>query len=311
MDKRPRVLLTGAGGQLGAYLTAEFAHRDEGRHPVIAWSGSAPDYSSPFPMVKVELTDRSEVERQFEKASPDIVLHVAARSRVDRCLEDPEGARQVNSEATAQLVELAGRHDARLLYVSTDMVFDGAEAPYDESAVPRPLSVYGRTKREGELPVLAYPRGLVARVSLLYGPSRNGRPNFFDLQCQALAQDTPCRLFSDEWRTPVAFHSAAQMLVRLALSNQTGLIHVGGPERMTRLEMGTRLARFLAVSGKGIQSIQREEIHSAEPRPRDTSLVSTTLETLIPKIQWPRFEQGLAELGVRTTTMPQGRFERG
>jgi dTDP-4-dehydrorhamnose reductase len=217
-------------------------------------------------------------------------------SRVDQCYANKEEAHQVNAVATSQLADLAERHEARLVMVSTDLVFDGSAPPYAEEAAACPRSHYGRTKLLGEQAVLSHRQGLVARVSLLFGPARNGRLTFFDQQREALQRREPCRLFADEWRTPLSLSMAARVLRQLALSDKTGLVHVGGPERMSRLEMGERLAKFLGLSTEAIVPVHQKELVTPEPRPSDVSLDSRRLQSWLPELSWLTFDESLAEL---------------
>src|SRR5436305_4941697 len=107
------------------------------------------------------------------------------------CHRDPARARRVNVGGTATLAELAAKARARLVLVSTDLVFDGEHAPYREPDPPAPLSVYGASKRAAEEAVLAHPRHAVARLSLLFGPGLGGRPSFFDEQVAAFRAGRP------------------------------------------------------------------------------------------------------------------------
>src|SRR5262249_53922299 len=160
----------------------------------------------------LDLTDAGAVRRAFAAARPDVVLHAAALPRVSDCHRDPGAARRVNVTATATLADLTERAGARLVHISTDMVFDGEAAPYAEDAARAPLRVYGRTKAGAEAVVLAGRRNAAPRVSLLFGPSRCGRPSFFDDQVRALRTGQPLTLFADEWRTPLDLDSAARAL---------------------------------------------------------------------------------------------------
>ena len=153
----------------------------------------------------IDLTDGDGRDRRPPPQTDlgDVVLHAAALARVVDCCRDPERARHVNTDATQTLAGLAADAGARLVLVSTDLVFDGENAPYRETHAASPASVYGWTKREAEVAVLAVPRSAAVRVSLLYGPSLHGRPSFFDEQVAALRAGRPVTLFRDEWRTPL------------------------------------------------------------------------------------------------------------
>jgi dTDP-4-dehydrorhamnose reductase len=290
------VLVTGASGQLGGYLLRELA--DTGT-PVTAWSGSRASRVLGVPLQPVDLADADGIAAAFREARPSAVLHAAALASVAECRRDPALARQVNTQGSALLAELASQAKARLLLVSTDLVFDGECGGYREADVPAPLSVYGRTKAEAEQAVLAVPRSVVVRVSLLFGPTHSGRPAFFDEQVAALRECRPVTLFADEWRTPLDLATAARALVAVLRSDVGGLLHLGGPERLSRVDMGRRLATYLGAEGASIVAATRDSVPSAEPRPRDVSLDASRWRELFPAQPWPRFEEALAGMGLR------------
>lgn len=290
-----RVLVTGATGHLGAYLVRELTVRG---YEVRPWAHVRPATVCGVPARAVELTDRSEVTSAFREAAPDVVIQAAAMSAVGDCFRDPDRAEAVNVGGTATLAELCAAAGSRLVFVSTDLVFDGERAPYSEVDPPAPLSVYGRTKAAAEHAVLAAAGDAVVRVSLLFGPALGGRPSFFDQQAEGLRAGRPTRLFHDEWRTPLGLATAARALIEIATSDVTGLFHVGGPERMSRLEMGQRLAAYLGTGTAGVVSASRLDV-PGEPRPRDVSLDSTRWSNSFPDFASSTFEQSLAEMDVR------------
>jgi dTDP-4-dehydrorhamnose reductase len=292
-----RILITGASGLLGPYLLREWGSA----RGVAAWSGSRQGEFFGVPLRTVDLGDPDGVARAFRQAQPDVVVHAAARARVADCFGDPQGAHRVNVGGTATLASLCVLTGARLVFVSTDLVFDGERAPYREEDAALPLSVYGKTKLEAEAAVRALPGGVVVRVSLLYGPSLlSGRPSFFDDQVAALRAGRPLTLFRDEWRTPLDLDTAAKALLAVARSDVTDVVHVGGPERLSRLEMGGRLTQFLGVDGADIAAVERAQAPAAEPRPRDVSLDSSHWRRLFPALPWPSWDEAMRQLPWRT-----------
>jgi dTDP-4-dehydrorhamnose reductase len=288
-----RLLLTGASGQLGSYLLSELARLS---HEVIAWSGSGTGSLSGFPLQTVELGDTDRVVAAFREARPTGVIHAAAVASVAECYRDPERARQVNVGGTRLLTELAAESRARLLFVSTDLVFSGNAAPYQEGAEPAPLSGYGRTKAEAETIVLGVPRSLAVRVSLLFGPSLTGRASFFEQQLAALRKRKKMKLFEDEWRTPIALPAAARALLALVECDTAGVLHLGGPERLSRLEMGRRLAGHLGLDPFTFVASRQAESPAPEPRPRDVSLDSGRWRRLFPQHPWAKLEDAFREM---------------
>jgi dTDP-4-dehydrorhamnose reductase len=287
-----RLLITGAGGLLGAYLLRETANRDN----VVAWGGPRGGERFGISLRPIDLTDAAAVADALRSDRPDVVLHAAGLARVADCWRDPERARLVNTDATQTLANLAANAGVRLVLVSTDLVFDGENAPYRETHTASPVSVYGWTKREAEVAALATPRSAVARVSLLYGPSLHGRPSFFDEQAAALRAGRPVTLFRDEWRTPLDLVTAARALVAVAASDFSGLLHVGGPERLSRLDMGLRLAKFLGIDSSPIITTDRAAAPAPEPRPRDVALDSSRWQAAFPSIPWPGGEEAFRQL---------------
>ena len=215
------------------------------------------------------------LETLCRRERPAIVVHTAAIASVALAHAQPALALRINVEASAELARAAAEIGARLVYVSTDMVFDGERAPYAESAPAQPGSVYGRTKRDGELAVLGACAALVVRLPLMYGLPALPRPNTFAAQVRALRDQQPLQLYHDEFRTPLWLDDGADALIRCARSQLTGLLHVGGPERLSRLDMGVQLAEALGAPPACLVSSSRNAQPAAEPRARDLSLDSS------------------------------------
>ena len=144
MKKRARLLVTGASGFLGARLVLEARRRGW-----FAFGASRSPWEEDG-AVQADLARRGEGERLLEEVRPEAVIHGAAMSRIPDCEKDPELAARVNRDGTGELARAAARRDLPFLYVSTDHVFDGNSAPYGPEDPPSPVSVYGRTKVEGE-----------------------------------------------------------------------------------------------------------------------------------------------------------------
>ena len=212
---------------------------------------------------------------RFRAVGDDLLLlHLAAMSRYGRCQERPEDASRVNVESTGALAQCVRSLGGRMVFTSTDLVFDGEHPPYSEKDHPKPLSVYGETKASGEDFLLEDPKSLVLRVPLLYGPSFDGERGASDHVLRELRAGRKIHLFSDEIRTPLLVSEAAERLVALALDfSVTGIKHLPGPESLSRLELGLRVAREAGCDTSLIVEASRLAL-PGPPRPRDCSLVS-------------------------------------
>jgi dTDP-4-dehydrorhamnose reductase len=286
-----RIVVTGASGQLGTYLVDRLSG---GPHELIAWSGRAQPARGQRRTEPVDLTDSLAVAAALDLADPEVVIHLAAISSTETARREPKLAQAVNVEGTRRLAEWAARHDRRLVYTSTDLVFDGSRSWNGEDDPALPILQYGQTKRDAEPAVLATPRGLVARLSLLFGPSRSETAGYFDRAIATMRAGTPQSFFIDEFRTPLDFITASRILVRLALSESTGLLHVGGRERLSRFDLMRRAAAVLGVDPRFVRADRRADALSAETRPADVSLDTSRLVRLFPDFEFPGVEDALA-----------------
>lgn len=285
-----RILVTGASGQLGPYVVDELVRRG---HDVVAWSGTSSGQVAGVSLSPVDLTDESAIDRAWSETAVEVVIHLAAQAKPADAFRDPEHTRRVNVDATAALADQSVRWGSKLVFTSTDLAFDGENAPYSEDRDACATSVYAQSKFQAERIVLEHAdRPVVVRTALMFGPSRFGAPNFFDQQVAALrAGDLP-KLFHDEYRTPLALCTAAAGLAEAAEVDATGLYHLGGPERMSRVEFYERLAAYLGVEAK-YEAINRLDIDSPEPRAADVSLVSDKFYAAFPATPRPTMEQAL------------------
>lgn len=258
-----RVLLTGASGYLGHWL-APLLEIHPGVELVTAGRGRESD-------VPLYLDDAKAVRLALEVVAPDMILNAAACSRMSECEADPDLARRINVEAVRALASTG----ARLLQVSTDLVFDGTRAPYSSSDPPSPVSVYGRTKADGES-AAAGPDNLVVRLPLLFGPSFDGKRGATDMIRAGLDAGRPMHLYDNEYRTPLHVADAAQALVGLLLdASETGIVHLAGADRLSRYELALRFCQ-----AAGVQLVDCHAVDCSSPlRPPDVSLVGRKAAT--------------------------------
>lgn len=297
LSSTARILLTGATGQLGSYLLRELRQRELKVEP---WSSRVGANVAGVPCRQVDLRDVDHVSDAFDEFKPDFVIHAAAVSSVSACAKDPTRARQVNATATRVLAELAQKQHARLIFTSTDLVFDGRQGDYRETDSATPVSVYGHSKAAAERCVVHCDNQLALRISLLFAPCINGRPGFFDHQLAAVQQGSRCFLFEDEWRTPLNTQQAAEGILTVAATDIKGILHLAGPESITRFEMGQRLAKVVGADPNLIIPNRRGDSEGNEPRPRDVSLCCDQWCQHFPDFPRPSYEESLRALGVAT-----------
>jgi dTDP-4-dehydrorhamnose reductase len=279
-----RVLVTGASGQLGVYLLDAL---EPLRCAVIAASGAQRGERRGHALVPLALDDPERLGKLLDALAPDAVLHAGAISKPAGVLEAPELARRVNVEATGAIARWCASNARRLVFTSTDLVFDGRRGWYREGDAVSPTGLYARMKVDAEARVLACAGGLVARLALLYGPSRQRAPSYFDDAIEALRAGEPQTFFVDEWRTPLDLDTAALALVGLLGGTATGVVHVGGPSRLTRMELMRGVAEGLGIDVGLVRGNRLADRPGPEPRPADTSLETRRLMELLPNLERP------------------------
>jgi dTDP-4-dehydrorhamnose reductase len=272
------VWVTGAGGLIGNAL-------------VQTASRFAPSWHvHGLVRAELDLLDFEAVRRRFESERPQLVIHCAALTHTPTCQSNPELARKLNVEVTAALAELAS--EIALIFLSTDLVFDGRLGNYDESARVNPLSIYAQSKAAAERIVLANPRHTVIRTSLNGGTSPTGDRGFNEQLRRAFEKGQTLTLFTDEFRCPIPAIVTARAVWELAALDQPRLYHVAGAERLSRWEIGQLLAaRWPQLNPK----IKPESLatYRGAPRAPDSSMNCRKAQQLL-SFPLPRFSEWLA-----------------
>jgi dTDP-4-dehydrorhamnose reductase len=207
-----KILITGSGGMLGQELCRTLS---QGGDEVAGLDITVPDNAAADPdLYNASINDAEAVERVFSDASPDIVIHAAAWADVDACEKDPGKARKVNVEGTANIVKAAEKISAPLIYISTDFVFDGKKnSPYTETDECDPLSVYAKTKREGEeIGAGILKDHAIVRTSWLFGP---GGRNFVDAIVAKASVGNVIKVVKDQVGSPTYTKDLAQAIKEL------------------------------------------------------------------------------------------------
>lgn len=254
----PKLLITGASGDLGRPLSVLAGQ---------AWQTTSTYHSRPSigggTPARLNLRDRAATMTLVRDVQPDVIIHAAAS---DRSAE----MAATNREAAQNIVAAARDVGARLLALSTDMVFDGTAAPYAEDAPPAPLSEYGRVKAENERLFLeTYPNSLVVRTSLIYDFSPDNRQAGWLVETVQAGKKVP--LFVDEIRNPVWSWNLAEALLELAQGTASGILHVAGPEPISRWVLGAALLEELGLDpAQAAEPVRAADL--APHRPRDLTL---------------------------------------
>lgn len=274
------ILVTGGAGFLGANILMQAS---------VETLVHAVDFA-PLPLEggnlvwhALDLADSAALRRLFLELKPDAVIHTAALSDIDFCEANPEKAEAVNVGASLQIAELCRGSGARLIYFSSDSVFDGKKGWYAETDMPGPINQYARTKVAAEAGIARIcPDHVIIRPSLIMGlPVLDSGNSFLWRLVQSLKRGVPSGFPSAEFRTPVDVISLSRATLECAAAGFTGALHLAGNDRLSRYEIGRRIARSLGYREELILDKKPEIATGRALRPADASLDNTRAKSLL------------------------------
>lgn len=276
--KRPtRVLVTGASGLLGREVMKEI-QGDTWKVRGLYASRPGKD------LVQCNLLEASELETQFVEFAPDVVIHAAAERRPDVVFNKPEAAKHLNIDVTANIASACKRHNAWLVFISTDYVFNGECPPYTTDAKPQPLSTYGEQKVDGEnLCSETCPTSAVLRIPLLYGnmeyPAESGVTILYDQLQKKIKMADHLQKRYPTYTVDVAKILHKMLEVQFAGGQQlTGVYHWQAEECLTKYDMLQSIATIVEIDASQVEA---SSTVAPFPVPMDTHLDSSRLETAL------------------------------
>jgi dTDP-4-dehydrorhamnose reductase len=220
----------------------------------------------------VDVRDRDRVRTVVHTNCPDAVVTVHGPSDITWCEAHPEQALAAHRDGARHLADVLDVR--RVLLISTDNVFPGRKESCAESEPTEPANAYGRAKLAAEKELLATGNALALRVSLVYGWDRTGlRPNFFTICAQRLSAGQPVAVPNDHWNSPVLVNDVAAWTTGLLDSGHTGVVHLGGPRRLTRVAWARHIADAYGVDPDLVRPTPRHSTDYA-CRPRNACLHS-------------------------------------
>jgi len=263
------ILVTGASGLLGASLVS--LAQEQGREVVGIYHRN-PVHIGGARLLAADLADQAETCRIFQELRPSCVVHCAAATDVDWCEEHPDEAHRVNVMVPAVIAGISSRSDTRLLYISTDSVFDGERGNYAETDKPGPVNVYAKTKLQGEREVLRqHPTASIARVNL-YGWNAQNKESLAEWVLKQLTLGSVVPGFSDVVFCPILANDLADIMLALLDQNLAGLYHVVGSEPVSKYEFARRVASTFGFHPGQVVPTRMADAGLKARRPQDTSL---------------------------------------
>ncbi len=274
-----KILITGGSGLLGQYLNIQLSKVNEIVTTYNSNAGNCNSYNS----LRIDLTDSIALKKLFSSYKPDVVIHTAAISRPETCDKLPMNfVQSVNIKSTIEIAELCELHKSKLIYTSTDLVYDGDQGPMlKEDAKLKPVSLYAESKLQSEVGIInTFDNYIILRTSLLYGIGLNHSTNNFHSLLINLKKNYTSKLFYDQFRTPLSLTDAAQLIGKLTDPDLKSItLNFGGKERVSRVMLGEVLCEAGNFDKPLIEKISLHDIpgiHKVE----DVSLKTDLMHSL-------------------------------
>jgi dTDP-4-dehydrorhamnose reductase len=276
MEKR--ILITGGSGLLGQYLNVVTAKGNN----ILTLYNTHVGNCIEFKNEKADITNFESIKEIFQSFKPEIVIHSAAATNpIPFPGQHSKDVYMVNVNATKNIAELCDRFGARLVYISTDLVYAGYRSSMlSEDAKLIPVSLYAETKLMGEIKIKeTFENYLILRTALLFGFGLNHSKCHFQDMNYNLRNDKPAKLFVDQFRTPISLKETAETIYKISLLDiMSETINLGGVERVSRYELGEILCSIAGYNKNLLKKIILDDIPDL-PKVADVSLNTDKLQS--------------------------------
>lgn len=298
---KKKLLLTGYGGfAAGSIILHAKKHWD-----IHALSIVKPEERRDgFASYQFDLQDTRRLQSVFTSVAPDVVIHTAALADIDYCQTHPADAEAINVGVTQELARLCGNAGVRMIFCSTDSVFDGIKGYYVEEDAPNPVNFYAETKVRAEQAIQTVAdNAVIVRLSLVMGlPVLGAGNSFLAKMVSSLEAGQDVFFPENEIRTPLDVITLGRAFLELASLEYRGILHLAGCTRLNRYEMARQTALRLGFSPKLVRPTNSNAMSGRAQRPDDASLNNSRVKTLLSTPMRP-LEDAL-ELILQTRTEP-------
>jgi dTDP-4-dehydrorhamnose reductase len=278
-----KTLVIGASGLVGSRILARFGEGARGTYCSHARPG----------LRLVDITDADTVNMEIETLRPAVIVLAAAYTHVDGCEQNPARSYDVNVAGTRNVARAAARRGARLIFLSSDYVFDGAHGPYALDEIPAPINVYGHHKLEAERIVESELESYaIIRSCNIYGFDADGK-NFVMAVYRNGVSGTPMRVPVDQWGNPTYADDLVEAVARAGTLRTSGIFHVAGPDYVDRLSWARRAAAAFGLDASYIEGVPTSELGQPARRPLRAGLDSRASTSML-GIATRGLESGLA-----------------
>jgi len=255
-----KVLVIGASGLVGSHLWETCQQR--------GWNvmGTYHNFAQPG-LIPFKITDAVGVRSLITESQPEVVFLPAFCSNVDYCEQNPDETYQINVVGCLNVAQATGDVGAKLVFYSSDYVFNGENGPYQETDQPDPICVYGRQKLEVEQKIFELlDNYLICRIAWVYGHENQGK-NFVLRLISTLKNNQIIRVPEDQIGSPTLATDIAEASCRLVEAGAKGLFHTTGSDYMNRYQFSVKIAQTFGLDADLIIPVNTSEFNQVAPRP--------------------------------------------
>ena len=263
-----KVLVTGAAGYIGKFICSYLKNE----YDVISTDCKRPqDSSGEFELL--DITDENRVKKQLDLLKPDVVIHLAGIKDLNFSQKNKDTAYNINVRGTDNIINACKNTGARLVFLSTDYVFDGQKGMYKEEDAVNPQTYYGATKIEAEKLIKQKLQNyVIIRTGGVFGGYDNVTSPLFAWLLYNLKANKPVDAFVDVYNSPTPLDVLGDGMIRVLEIADTGIFHVAGPERINRFDFFKKIATHSGFNAGLIRPINNKDSDQLFLRPKDISL---------------------------------------
>lgn len=270
---KKKVLITGANGLLGQKLCALYEGKAD--YTVLATGRGEKRYPADIAFQSLDITNPEEVHQVVTDFAPDWIINTAAMTNVDQCETERDLCRAQNVDAVLYLTDACVSTGAKLLHLGTDFIFDGEDGPYDEEALPNPISFYGQSKWDADqILINSHIHWAIARTVLVYGIAADmSRSNIILWVKGSLEQGKAIKVVNDQFRSPTLAEDLAMGCFLMVEKDAKGIYNISGPDVLTPYQMAMATASYFKLDSSLIQEVDGTLFTQPAKRPPKTGFI--------------------------------------
>ena len=271
-----KILVTGSSGLIGNQLVLDLDKTEQTVYS--CYNNIKSLYGVP---TKLNLSNLDDIHKIFKKFQPDVIIHCAALTDVEKCEMEPKLANLINAKATEIIAKETERLGSYLIYLSTDYIFDGKKGLYNETDFPNPLNHYGKTKLAGEKTVETNTsKWCIIRTSTPFG-TNSSKKTFPVWLLENLQKNKEVNILEDQFTSPTYVPNLSKMILEIVTRNLEGFFHLAGSTRISRFEFAKLIAKKLNLDSSLLNPVKIDTMPWNATRPLDSSLDISKINSIL------------------------------